>query len=169
MISQRLTDEGHSVASLHGDKMAQDRDKILDGFRNGKTKVLITTNVIARGIDIQQVNMVVNYDVPDLGPEGNFAPDIETYIHRIGEYHAYFFLTVGRTGRFGRKGCSITFVHDERSRRDVFEIMDRIGKRMKKIDAKNQDDLDQLEKVSSSVVVELTSGTKDCSQGPQLD
>ena len=66
--------------------MTRDRDDILDDFRNGKTKVLITTNVIARGIDIQQVNMVVNYDVPDLGPEGNYRPDIETYIHRIGEF-----------------------------------------------------------------------------------
>lgn len=63
--------------------MTDDRDRILDGFRNSKTKVLITTNVVARGIDIQQVNMVVNYDVPDLGRDG--GPDIETYIHRIGE------------------------------------------------------------------------------------
>jgi ATP-dependent RNA helicase DDX19/DBP5 len=62
--------------------MTEDRDKILDGFRNGKTKVLITTNVVARGIDIQQVNMVVNYDVPEMREGG---PDIETYIHRIGE------------------------------------------------------------------------------------
>lgn len=84
-IAKRLTDEGHSVASLHGDKMTRDRDDILDAFRDGKTKVLITTNVVARGIDIQQVNMVVNYDVPDLGPEGDWKPDIETYIHRIGQ------------------------------------------------------------------------------------
>lgn len=84
-IAQRLTEEGHSVASLHGDKMTNERDGILDAFRDGKTKVLITTNVVARGIDIQQVNMVVNYDVPDLGPSGDFRPDIETYIHRIGK------------------------------------------------------------------------------------
>lgn len=71
---------------MHGEKQTEDRDRILDDFRNGKTKVLITTNVVARGIDIQQVNMVVNYDVPDLGPEGGFRPDIETYIHRIGTF-----------------------------------------------------------------------------------
>jgi ATP-dependent RNA helicase DDX19/DBP5 len=65
--------------------MTNERDQILDAFRDGKTKVLITTNVVARGIDIQQVNMVVNYDVPDLGPQGDFRPDIETYIHRIGQ------------------------------------------------------------------------------------
>ncbi|WWC91923.1 uncharacterized protein L201_006875 [Kwoniella dendrophila CBS 6074] len=134
-IANRLTSEGHSVASLHGDKQSGDRDEILDGFRNGKTKVLITTNVVARGIDIQQVNMVVNYDVPDLGREGDFRPDIETYIHRIG-----------RTGRFGRKGCSVIFVHDDRSRDDVNYIMAQLGKPMRKINAKNEADLEQLEK-----------------------
>jgi ATP-dependent RNA helicase DDX19/DBP5 len=67
--------------------MTNERDQILDAFRDGKTKVLITTNVVARGIDIQQVNMVVNYDVPDLGPQGDFRPDIETYIHRIGKLY----------------------------------------------------------------------------------
>jgi ATP-dependent RNA helicase DDX19/DBP5 len=132
-ITQRLVSEGHSVASLHGDKDHQERDKVLDGFRDGKTKVLITTNVVARGIDIQQVNMVVNYDVPDMGPEGNWEPDIETYIHRIG-----------RTGRFGRKGLAVTFVHDDRSRRDVDTIQQRLGKPLKRI--RVDKDLDQLEK-----------------------
>lgn len=84
-ISDRLSSDGHSVACLHGDKMSDERDKILDDFRQGKTKVLITTNVVARGIDIQQVNMVVNYDVPLLGPDEGWQPDIETYIHRIGK------------------------------------------------------------------------------------
>ena len=82
-----MTAEGHKVASLHGAKDAGERDAIIDGFREGKEKVLITTNVIARGIDILQVNMVVNYDLPLLS-EGNKGglekPDIETYIHRIG-------------------------------------------------------------------------------------
>jgi ATP-dependent RNA helicase DDX19/DBP5 len=89
-----LNSEGHSVASLHGEKQGDERDAILDGFRDGKTKVLITTNVVARGIDIQQVNMVVNYDVPIMGPEGQFRPDIETYIHRIGKASQSHFLSV---------------------------------------------------------------------------
>lgn len=76
-----MTAEGHSVASLHGSKEAEDRDAIIDGFRDGKTKVLITTNVIARGIDISQVNMVVNYDTPVL-PDGK--ADTATYLHRVG-------------------------------------------------------------------------------------
>ncbi|KAK1922232.1 P-loop containing nucleoside triphosphate hydrolase protein [Papiliotrema laurentii] len=137
-IAQRLTEDGHSVASLHGGKEHTDRDQVLDTFRNGQTKVLITTNVVARGIDISQVNMVVNYDVPTIKDEygGGWDVDIESYIHRIG-----------RTGRFGRKGCSIIFAHDARSQSEIQEIQNRLGgKPMKKIDARNPDDVDQLEK-----------------------
>lgn len=83
-----MTAEGHKVASLHGAKDASERDAIIDSFRDGREKVLITTNVIARGIDILQVNMVVNYDLPLMNERGNHPndgkPDIETYIHRIG-------------------------------------------------------------------------------------
>ena len=86
-----MTAEGHKVASLHGAKDAGERDAIIDSFREGREKVLITTNVIARGIDILQVNMVVNYDLPLMNERGDWKnktdlqPDIETYIHRIGQ------------------------------------------------------------------------------------
>jgi ATP-dependent RNA helicase DDX19/DBP5 len=87
-IAQRMTKEGHKVASLHGAKDAAERDAVIDQFRDGKEKVLITTNVIARGIDILQVNMVVNYDLPLMNERergaGDSKPDLETYIHRIG-------------------------------------------------------------------------------------
>lgn len=78
-----MLSEGHQVASLHGSLDPSVRDATLDGFRDGKTKVLITTNVLARGIDIQQVNMVVNYDMP---LDGRGVPDPETYLHRVGQY-----------------------------------------------------------------------------------
>lgn len=100
-IAQRMTAEGHRVDSLHGKLDNAERDRTIDSFRTGQSKVLIATNVIARGIDIQQVTLVVNYDMP-LTQGG--APDVETYVHRIG-----------RTGRFGRRGVSINFVHDEQS------------------------------------------------------
>lgn len=89
-----MTAEGHKVASLHGAKDAAERDAIIDRFREGKEKVLITTNVIARGIDILQVNLVVNYDLPMMNERDKLAderPDIETYIHRIGELDRYHF------------------------------------------------------------------------------
>jgi ATP-dependent RNA helicase DDX19/DBP5 len=81
-----MTADGHSVASLHGSKDTGDRDAIIDGFREGKTKVLITTNVIARGIDISQVTMVINYDIPTTGFGQQARADTETYLHRVGEY-----------------------------------------------------------------------------------
>lgn len=82
-IARRMTAEGHQVTSLHGKLETTERDAIMESFRDGKTKVLITTNVIARGIDISQVNMVVNYDLP-LDAQGR--PDPETYLHRIGAF-----------------------------------------------------------------------------------
>ena len=80
-MAGRMIAEGHKVTSLTGSHQAGDRDQTIDDFRDGKTKVLITTNVIARGIDISQVNLVVNYDLP-LTASGE--PDVETYLHRIG-------------------------------------------------------------------------------------
>ncbi|KNC74041.1 hypothetical protein SARC_13400 [Sphaeroforma arctica JP610] len=85
-----------------------------------KTKVLITTNVIARGIDIDQVNVVVNYDIPMNNATGR--ADTDTYLHRIG-----------RTGRFGRKGLSINLCHDNQSRSLVDEIEKFFGHPIKKI------------------------------------
>ncbi|KAI0671460.1 DEAD-domain-containing protein [Trametes maxima] len=141
-ISQRMTAEGHKVASLHGAKDAAERDAIIDNFREGKEKVLITTNVIARGIDILQVNMVVNYDLPLMnerdphhghhgGGREDARPDIETYIHRIG-----------RTGRFGRKGISINFVHDKATWQQMEQIEKSTGKQIIRIET---NDLDAME------------------------
>ena len=85
-IAARMTAEGHKVTSLHGALEVAERDAVMDSFRDGKTKVLITTNVLARGIDVMQVNMVVNYDLP---VDGNGRPDPETYIHRIGQLRSF--------------------------------------------------------------------------------
>jgi ATP-dependent RNA helicase DDX19/DBP5 len=134
-ISQRMSAEGHKVASLHGAKDAAERDAIIDNFREGRDKVLITTNVIARGIDIMQVNMVVNYDLPLMNERGNQhsneKPDVETYIHRIG-----------RTGRFGRKGISINFVHDRRTWLQMEEIEKTLNKKIIRIET---NDLEEME------------------------
>ncbi|KIL67551.1 hypothetical protein M378DRAFT_191576 [Amanita muscaria Koide BX008] len=133
-IAARMTTEGHKVASLHGAKDAAERDEIIDNFREGRDKVLITTNVVARGIDILQVNMVVNYDLPLMNERDKSMddrPDIETYIHRIG-----------RTGRFGRKGISINFVHDKKTWLQMEQIEMALGKRIIRIET---NDLDEME------------------------
>ena len=90
ILGRRLTNDDFSVAVIHGDMAQSERTKIMDEFRNGVSRVLISTDLLSRGIDIQQVSTVINYDVPQ---------SVENYIHRIG-----------RSGRFGRKGTAINFV-----------------------------------------------------------
>lgn len=97
-----MSNDGHVISVLHGAYDGQERDKLLEDFRSGRSKVLITTNVLARGIDVSSVSMVINYDIPMKGM-GDAMHDTETYLHRIG-----------RTGRFGRVGVSITFVADKK-------------------------------------------------------
>ncbi|KAM0755475.1 DEAD-domain-containing protein [Meredithblackwellia eburnea MCA 4105] len=128
-IAQRMSAEGHKVVSLHGKLETAERDQVMESFREGKTKVLITTNVISRGIDVMQVNMVVNYDLP---LDGNGKPDPETYLHRIG-----------RTGRFGRQGVSINFVHDHRSFEDMEAIRKVLGKPIVRVDTTDFEQMEQ--------------------------
>ena len=89
ILTRKLMDDDFSVAAIHGDMMQKDRNVIMDDFRNGVNRVLISTDLLSRGIDIQQVSVVINYDIPQT---------VENYIHRIG-----------RSGRFGRKGLAINF------------------------------------------------------------
>jgi len=113
-LTDRLRSEGHTVSVLHGtrDGMTIDqRDRVIDEFREGKTKVLVTTDVLSRGVDIMQVTGVINYDLPVRMDTGKSDP--ETYLHRVG-----------RTGRFGRSGIAINFVYDEVSRALLKEISD---------------------------------------------
>ena len=78
------------ISSIHGDMKQKERDDVMRDFRSGVTRVLVTTDLLARGIDVYQVSLVINYEMPK---------EKETYIHRIG-----------RSGRFGRKGNAINFV-----------------------------------------------------------
>jgi ATP-dependent RNA helicase DDX19/DBP5 len=129
-VAKQMTAAGHAVVALHGMHESHIRDAVMDGFRKGESKVLITTNVLARGIDVLQVNLVVNYDIPLTGDN---QPDCETYLHRIG-----------RTGRFGRQGVSINFVHDDRSMREMKAIEEHFGKNITRVPT---DDLEGIEKI----------------------
>ncbi|GEQ71816.1 hypothetical protein JCM33374_g5502 [Metschnikowia sp. JCM 33374] len=135
-LTKMMTQEGHKVSVLHGGQDNQDRDRHIDDFREGRSKVLITTNVLARGIDIASVSMVVNYDLP---LDANGKPDPSTYLHRIG-----------RTGRFGRVGVSVSFVHDKKSFAALQAIMDYFGNvEMTKLPT---DDWDEVEKIVKKVI-----------------
>merc|ERR1712039_631359 len=93
--------------SIHGDRSQAEREKAMDDLRDGRTKILCCTDVAARGLDIQGVTLVVNYDPPK---------NAEDYVHRIG-----------RTGRAGKKGTSVTFltIDDARLAGDIKIIMQR--------------------------------------------
>jgi len=87
-----LQRRGYNVQALHGDVSQRDRNAVLSRFRAGNLRVLVATNVAARGLDIPSVSHVINYDIPDT---------VEDYIHRIG-----------RTARMGHEGTAITFVSE---------------------------------------------------------
>jgi len=92
-LTDKMRGREFTVSSTHGDIGQKERDIILNEFRTGSSRVLITTDLLARGIDVQQVSLVINYDLPR---------NLENYIHRIG-----------RSGRFGRKGVAINFVTND--------------------------------------------------------
>lgn len=92
-LAKKMIEANFTVSSMHADMDQKQRDQIMKEFRSGQSRVLITTDVWARGIDVQQVSLVINYDLPN---------NRELYIHRIG-----------RSGRFGRKGVAINFVKND--------------------------------------------------------
>ena len=97
-LYEAMCEDGFPVCCIHSSMEKSQRDAAFNEFRNGKSRVLISSNVTARGIDIQQVSTVINFDIPK---------DIYTYLHRIG-----------RSGRWGRKGVGINFI----TRRDVAKL-----------------------------------------------
>nr|CCA19454.1 DEAD box ATPdependent RNA helicase putative [Albugo laibachii Nc14] len=92
-LTTKMREANFTVSSMHGDMPQRERDTIMQEFRSGGSRVLITTDIWGRGLDVQQVSLVICYDLPN---------NRELYIHRIG-----------RSGRFGRKGVAINFVKDE--------------------------------------------------------
>lgn len=121
-LTRRLRGEGHTVSVLYGGQMTpEERDRVIDEFRAGTTRVLVTTNVLSRGVDVRAVTAVINYDLPTDATDSEADP--ETYLHRIG-----------RTGRFGTKGVAINFVHDEKSRRVLKDLEKYYAKVIEKVD-----------------------------------
>lgn len=100
-LAKQMRSMNFTVSAMHGDMEQKQRESVMQEFRSGASRVLIATDLWGRGIDVQQVSLVICYDFPN---------NRELYIHRIG-----------RSGRFGRKGVAINFVTDEESKmlRDV--------------------------------------------------
>merc|ERR1711967_141505 len=100
-LNDQLTKRDFTVSTMHADLDQKERDLVMREFRSGSSRVLISTDLLARGIDVQQVSLVMNFDLPS---------NLENYLHRIG-----------RSGRFGRKGVAINFVtnNDVRVMKDI--------------------------------------------------
>ena len=105
--AEELRNAGYSAESIHSDKSQGQRRRALENFRRGKTSVLVATDVLARGIDVPDVDHVINFDLPDMP---------EDYVHRIG-----------RTGRAGEQGYAISFVTRENRRllSDIEKLIDK--------------------------------------------
>mmetsp|Transcript_47001 Transcript_47001/g.93588 ORF Transcript_47001/g.93588 Transcript_47001/m.93588 type:complete len:393 (+) Transcript_47001:134-1312(+) len=100
-LADQLQKRDFTISTMHADLDQRERDLVMREFRSGSSRVLISTDLLARGIDVQQVSLVINYDLPS---------NMENYLHRIG-----------RSGRFGRKGAAINFVanQDVQKMRDI--------------------------------------------------
>lgn len=108
-ISTDLCMKGYTVESIHGGREQCDREMALESLRNGDVSILIATDVASRGIDINDITVVINYD---------FTKDIEEYVHRVG-----------RTGRAGKTGLAITLMtrRDWSKAKDLVNVMEKSG------------------------------------------
>jgi len=100
-LADQLAKRDFTISTMHAELDQKERDLVMREFRSGSSRVLISTDLLARGIDVQQVSLVINFDLPQ---------NMENYLHRIG-----------RSGRFGRKGVAINFVtnSDVRTMKDI--------------------------------------------------
>merc|ERR1712087_619979 len=108
MLTRSLRMDGYQARAMHGDKSQEERDWVLREFKECKSTLLVATDVAARGLDVDDIRMVVNFDFPN---------DMESYIHRIG-----------RTGRAGKKGIAVSFFVSQKNGRMAKEIIEILSR-----------------------------------------
>lgn len=141
-VSDLLTEQNVPCGSLHGDLEQRERDTVMTMFRNGSYRILLATDVAARGLDIKNLELVVNFDLPS---------QPEVYIHRIG-----------RTGRAGEKGVAVTIAHPRDSLK-LLEIETATGSKFKRqaLGFKNQHGLGKNLKEAPMQTLSISGGRKD--------
>jgi len=170
-LQEKMQKDGHKVGMFTRDLTAEERDKIIDAFRNARIKVLIATDVLGRGVDILGVTLVVNYELPYTPNEDNNRINYEQYLHRIG-----------RSGRFGRKGIAINLICDEKGKKHIGDIsnhfqrkieeypadkLDELGPLLEQVISKNQREM--LERVAKEKQkYEEENAKKSTSKSPQI-
>ena len=133
-LVEDLKGRGYFAEGLHGDMKQSQRDRVMNGFRNGRTDILVATDVAARGIDVDDVEAVFNYDVPQ---------DDEYYVHRIG-----------RTGRAGRSGRAFTLVVG----REIYKLKDIQRYCKTKIKRQPIPSMDDITDIKAEKVLEKAGG-----------
>jgi ATP-dependent RNA helicase DDX19/DBP5 len=133
-VAVTMNAQGFAVALLSSDLGVEERANCIRRFQQGLERVLISTNVTSRGIDVEQVTMVVNFDLPDHRNEetGRLEADCETYLHRIG-----------RTGRFGKQGIAINMISDDRDRDTMKTIEAHFKIQIEPLDPHDIDDMER--------------------------
>ncbi len=120
-LSSKIKDIGYLCSPLNGDMNQYLREKVLNNFRKGNITILVATDIASRGLDIENVDLIINYDLP---------LDVECYIHRIG-----------RTGRAGKSGKSITFIDNYKNKRFIFYIKKYTKSKIEKINIPHKEEL----------------------------
>ena len=111
-IHEWLRKAGYKSYIMFSKMSKEERDKTIQQFRAGEINVLITTNLVARGIDVPEVDLVINYDVPQTREGNQNVGDPETYLHRIG-----------RTGRFGKQGVALSIYDRDQDKEYLDQIL----------------------------------------------
>lgn len=143
-LVEDLKGRGYFAEGLHGDMKQSQRDRVMNGFRNGKTDILVATDVAARGIDVDDVEAVFNYDVPQ---------DDEYYVHRIG-----------RTGRAGRSGRAFTLVVG----REIYKLKDIMRYCKTKIKRQPIPSVDDITEIKAEKILEKASSYIDHGNLPEM-
>lgn len=135
LVVEQLQSRGYFAEGLHGDLKQTQRDKVMNSFRFGKTKILVATDVAARGIDVDNIDFVINYDLPQ---------DDEYYVHRIG-----------RTGRAGKFGKAYTFVVGK----EMFKLKDIMRYTNSKIVKQKLPSIVDIEQSKTDIFIKNLTGT----------
>jgi ATP-dependent RNA helicase DeaD len=144
-LTEHLSARGYLADKLHGDMTQMMRERVMDRFRKKKLEILVATDVAARGLDVEEIEVVFNYDLPHDG---------EDYVHRIG-----------RTGRAGRAGKAVTFV----AGREIYKLQNIIRFTKSRIRRERIPTLEALEEKRSNVLFEKVRETLEAGEFPRQD
>ena len=141
ILTRRLCEMGLNACAIHGDMRQGARTQVMSGFKSGKVDLLVATDVAARGIDASDVEIIINYDIPE---------DVDYYVHRIG-----------RTGRAGKQGASYTLVAGSGEFFDMANVQQATGVQMKEFELQGIDELPEEKKAAAPDKKPARSGSGD--------